>query len=100
MNSNLLDWAKKQGLATLLVLLGVGIFTGYIPSPLKTTAEVLAAHAVQMDQLLQESRYQTALLATLCFKIATPSECLTNLLKEHTANDLQAEARQDDPHAH
>src|SRR3990172_5011482 len=88
--NDLWEWAKKQGLATILVLIGVGFIAGYIPSPLKTTAETLTAHAIQMEQLLQESRYQTALLATVCFKIATPSECLNNLMKERTSHELQA----------
>src|SRR3990172_2365330 len=80
-----IEWAKKQGLATILVLLGVGFIAGWIPSPIKSTAEVLAAHAIQMEQLLQESRFQTALLATVCFKLATPAECLNNLMKERSS---------------
>ena len=89
MHNEVWEWAKKQGLATILVLVGVGFFTGYIPSPLKVTAEVLTLHALQMEEFLKESRYQTALMAVVCRKLATPDECLAALMKEHTRG-LQA----------
>ena len=77
------EWAKKQGLATVLVMIGVGFFTGWIPSPLKTTAELFTLHAVQMDEFIKESRYQTALLAVVCTKIATEDQCFRALMEEH-----------------
>ncbi len=83
MISPLWEWAKKQGLATILVLVGVGVFTGYVPSPLSTTADILLTHAGQMEAFLKESRYQTALLAVVCRRIANPSECFDALMKEH-----------------
>ena len=60
-------WAwDKFGLATLLVVFGLGVFTGWVPSPLTEVQADSAIHKQYTKRSLKEHRKQTRLMLESC----------------------------------
>ena len=71
----------KFGLATILVVFGLGVFTGWIPSPLSDLQAESAQHKVDTKRSLKEHRKQTRLMLEGCMDSKLdhkkdPKECL------------------------
>ena len=85
-------WAwDKFGLATLLVVFGLGVFTGWVPSPLTELQADSATHKSDTKRSLREHRRQTRLMVEQCMDSKLdhrkdPKECL-RILQEPEVKD-------------
>lgn len=90
-----ITWAWNQfGLPTILVFVGLGLFTGYLPSPLTEIQTEALAHKQDTKKSLREHRKQTRLMLDQCMDSKAdhkkdPKDCLRILQEPQTANDNQ-----------
>ena len=87
-----ITWAwEKFGLATLLVLFSLGVFTGWIPSPLTELQADSTIHKTDTKRSLKEHRKQTRLMLDQCMDSKMdhrkdPKECLRILEEPAVVN--------------
>lgn len=72
----------KIGLPTVLVIVGIAFFAGWLPSPLSRMEAAMASHQVATVTLFEEKQRQTHLLRKICFALSKQPvlDCLDNAM--------------------
>jgi hypothetical protein len=89
---NISQYLEKNGLATVLVFVGLATFIGVIPSPLSELQMDMTAHKEQTKWGLKEQQKQTRLLVEACIdrksdRREDPKMCYQMLLEEEAKNE-------------
>lgn len=70
----------KVGYPIIVSGIFLAVFLGALDSPITRTENKVDAHIIVTNQLVTEARAQTRLLTTICKRLATPQDCIEDLV--------------------